>query len=43
VRGDELRRAADAARLDRSIVSSFPQTLRVSQGPSGWVIEEIGR
>jgi len=29
--------------LDRSIVSSFPQTLRVSQGPSGWVIEEIGR
>jgi hypothetical protein len=29
--------------LDRSIVSSFPQTLRVSQGPQGWVIEEIGR
>jgi hypothetical protein len=29
--------------LDGSIVSSFPQTLRISQGAEGWVIEEIGR
>jgi hypothetical protein len=29
--------------LDRSIVSSFPQTLRLSQSPEGWVIQEIGR
>ena len=29
--------------LDRSIVSSFPQTLRLGQGPDGLVIEEIGR
>ena len=29
--------------LDGSIVSSFPQTLRLGQGPEGLVIEEIGR
>lgn len=29
--------------LDGSIVSSFPQTLRLGQGPDGLVIEEIGR
>jgi hypothetical protein len=29
--------------LDRSIVSSFPQILRLNEGPAGWVIEEIGR
>jgi hypothetical protein len=29
--------------LDRSIVSSFPQTLQLGQGPDGLVIEEIGR
>lgn len=29
--------------LDASIVSSFPQTLRLGQGAEGWVIEEIGR
>ena len=29
--------------LDGSIVSSFPQTLRLSQTAEGWVIEEIGR
>ena len=29
--------------LDRSIVSSFPQVLRLNEGPAGWVIEEIGR
>ena len=29
--------------LDASIVSSFPQTMRLTQGPDGLVIEEIGR
>lgn len=29
--------------LDATIVSSFPQTLRLSQTPEGFVIEEIGR
>jgi hypothetical protein len=29
--------------LDGSIVSSFPQTLRLSRTAEGWVIEEIGR
>jgi hypothetical protein len=29
--------------LDGSIVSSFPQTLRLGLGPEGLVIEEIGR
>jgi hypothetical protein len=29
--------------LDGSIVSSFPQTLRLGQGGGGLVIEEIGR
>jgi hypothetical protein len=29
--------------LDRSIVSSFPQTVRLAQGAQGMVIEEIGR
>lgn len=29
--------------LDGSIVSSFPQTVRLGQGPDGLVIEEIGR
>jgi hypothetical protein len=29
--------------LDGSIVSSFPQTLRLGHGPEGLVIEEIGR
>ncbi len=29
--------------LDASIVSSFPQTLRLGQSVDGWVIEEIGR
>ncbi len=29
--------------LDGSIVSSFPQTLRLAQGAEGLVIEEIGR
>jgi hypothetical protein len=29
--------------LDGSIVSSFPQTLRLNQSGEGWVIEEIGR
>ena len=29
--------------LDASTVSSFPQTMRLSPGPDGFVIEEIGR
>jgi hypothetical protein len=29
--------------IDASIVSSFPQTMRLSQSPDGFVIEEIGR
>lgn len=29
--------------LDGSIVSSFPQTLRLAPAGDGWVIEEIGR
>ena len=29
--------------LDATIVSSFPQTMRLAQGESGLVIEEIGR
>lgn len=29
--------------LEGSIVSSFPQTLRMTLGPGRWVIEEIGR
>ena len=29
--------------LEGSIVSSFPQTLKMAQGPGGWIIEEIGR
>ena len=29
--------------LDASIVSSFPQTMRLVQSPEGLVIEEIGR
>jgi len=29
--------------LDASIVSSFPQTLRLTQSPEGFVIDEIGR
>jgi hypothetical protein len=29
--------------LDGSIVSSFPQTLRLQHGPHGWAIEEIGK
>jgi uncharacterized membrane protein len=29
--------------LDGSIVSSFPQTVRLAQGAQGMVIEEIGR
>jgi hypothetical protein len=29
--------------LEGSIVSSFPQTLRMAHGATGWVIEEIGR
>ncbi len=28
--------------LDGSIVSSFPQTIRLTRGPQGWSIEEIG-
>jgi len=29
--------------LDASIVSSFPQTLRLGQSADAWVIEQIGR
>jgi len=29
--------------LDATIVSSFPQTLRLTQTPEGFVIDEIGR
>jgi len=29
--------------LDAAIVSSFPQTLRLTQTPEGFVIDEIGR
>lgn len=29
--------------LDGSIVSSFPQTLRLAHGHQGWSIQEIGR
>jgi hypothetical protein len=29
--------------LDGSIVSSFPQTLRLARARQGWTIEEIGR
>lgn len=29
--------------LEGSIVSSFPQTLSLTRGPEGWVIEQIGR
>ena len=29
--------------LDATIVSSFPQTLRLTQSPEGFVIDEIGR
>jgi hypothetical protein len=29
--------------IDSSIVSSFPQTMHLTQGPEGFVIEEIGR
>jgi len=29
--------------LDATIVSSFPQTMRLTQGDGGFVIEEIGR
>ena len=29
--------------IDASIVGGFPQTMRLTQGPDGFVIEEIGR
>lgn len=38
-----VARLARRDTLDGSIVSSFPQTLRLGQGPDGLVIEEIGR
>lgn len=41
--GHCLARLTRRDTLDGSIVSSFPQTLRLTQGPDGFVIEEIGR
>ena len=41
--GHCLARLTRRDTLDGSIVSSFPQTLRLSTGPDGLVIEEIGR
>lgn len=41
--GHCLARLTRRDTLDGSIVSSFPQTLRIAQGPEGFVIEEIGR
>jgi hypothetical protein len=41
--GHCLARLTRRDTLDGSIVSSFPQTLRLSSGPDGFVIEEIGR
>ena len=41
--GHCLARLTRRDTLDGSIVSSFPQTLRLTHGPDGFVIEEIGR
>lgn len=41
--GHCLARLTRRDTLDGSIVSSFPQTLRLTQGHDGFVIEEIGR
>ncbi|HEY8231711.1 MAG: hypothetical protein ACHQM7_03020 [Vicinamibacterales bacterium] len=41
--GQCLARLTRRDTLDGSIVSSFPQTLRIAPGPEGFVIDEIGR